>query len=69
VCSLSGIKSVFAKLRKIDSCKGEAVCFLSGIKSVFAKLRKATISFILSACPSIWNNSDPTGRIFIEFYI
>jgi len=39
----------------------------------FAKLRKATIIFVMSVCPSVrlsaWNNSAPTGRIFIKFYI
>ena len=37
----------------------------------FAKFRKATISFVMSVCPSVylsaWNNSAPTGQIFIEF--
>jgi hypothetical protein len=37
----------------------------------FSKLRKALISFVmsvrLSVCPSAWNNSVPTGRIFIKF--
>ena len=43
----------------------------------FAKLRTTTFSFVmfvrLSVCPSIclyaWNNSAPTGRIFMKFYI
>jgi hypothetical protein len=39
----------------------------------FAKLRKATISFVMSVCPSVSqitvNNSAPTGRIFINFDI
>jgi hypothetical protein len=44
--------------------------------SAFAKLRKATISVVMSgrlsvytpACPpSAWNNSDPTGPIFMKF--
>jgi len=37
----------------------------------FAKLRKATISFVmsLSVYSYAWNNSDPTGRIFMKFYI
>jgi hypothetical protein len=38
-----------------------------------AKLLKATISFVMSVRPparlSAWNNSTPTGRIFIKFYI
>jgi hypothetical protein len=44
------------------------VCVL--FLGVLTKLRKATISFvILSICPSTWNNSAPTGRIFIKFGI
>ena len=35
----------------------------------FAKLHKANVSFILSVRPSTWNNSTPTERIFIKFYI
>jgi hypothetical protein len=37
----------------------------------FAKLRKAAISFVMSVsvCPSAWNNSAPTGRIFMKFEI
>jgi len=33
----------------------------------FAKFRKATISFVISARLSAWNNSAPAGRIFMEF--
>ena len=36
---------------------------------VFAKLRKATLSFVMSVRPSAWNNSAPTERIFMKFYI
>ena len=43
----------------------------------FAKLREATISFVmsaylsvcLSAPPYVLNDSAPTGRIFMKFYI
>ena len=35
----------------------------------FAKLRKAAISFVMSVRLSAWNNSAPTGRIFIKFDI
>jgi len=31
------------------------------------KLRKATISFVMSVLPFSWNNSAPTGRIFLKF--
>ena len=33
----------------------------------FVKWRKATISFVMSVCPSAWNNSAPTERIFMKF--
>jgi hypothetical protein len=36
---------------------------------VFAKLRKVTISFVMSFRLSAWNNSAPTGRIFVKFDI
>ena len=32
----------------------------------FTKLRKATIIFVMSVCASAWNNSVPTGRIFVK---
>jgi hypothetical protein len=32
-----------------------------------AKLRKATISFVMSVCPSEWNNSAQTKRVFMKF--
>jgi len=35
------------------------------ILGAFAKLRKATVSFVI--CLSAWNNSDPTGWIFMKF--
>jgi hypothetical protein len=35
----------------------------------FAKLRKPTISFIISASQSAWNNSAPTGRILMKIDI
>jgi hypothetical protein len=33
----------------------------------FAKLRQATMSFVMSVCPSARNNSALTGRIFMKF--
>jgi len=35
----------------------------------FAKFHKATISFVMSVRPSAWNNSAPTGWIFVKFDI
>ena len=36
---------------------------------VLAKLRKSTISYVTSIRLFAWNNSAPTGRIFIKFDI
>jgi hypothetical protein len=36
---------------------------------VFAKLQKAVISIIMSICLTAWNNSAPTGPIFMKFDI
>jgi hypothetical protein len=35
----------------------------------FAKLRKATVTFVVSARSSAWNNLALTGRIFMKFDI
>jgi len=37
--------------------------------AAYAKLRKANISLVMSVRPSVWNNSAPTGRILMYFYI
>ena len=39
------------------------------VLGAFAKFRKATFNFVMSDRPSEWNNSAPTGRIFIKLYI
>ena len=40
---------------------------------VFAKLQKANVSFVMSVClyvhPSAWNNSAPTGQIYMKIYM
>jgi hypothetical protein len=42
---------------------------IATLLGVFAKFRKGTTSFVmcLSVRPSTWNNSAPTGRIFMKF--
>ena len=37
-------------------------CFLGA----FSKSRKATVSFVMSVCPSAWDNSVPTGHVFMQ---
>jgi hypothetical protein len=41
----------------------------SSFLDAFAKVQKATITFVMSVCLSAWNNSVPTGRIFMKFDI
>jgi hypothetical protein len=41
---------------------GGGACSLSA----FTKLGKATINFVMSVCPSAWNNSAPTEGIFMK---
>jgi len=61
VCYIKMLLTVMTAYRKVTAW------FLSA----FSKLRKATIlaSCCLSVCPSAWNNSTPTGRIFVKFDI
>jgi hypothetical protein len=40
-----------------------------GILGAFAKLQIAAISFVMSVRLSAWNNSAPTGRIFMKLGI
>ena len=51
-------------LSDIQSALMIQVARLSG---AIVKLREATISFVISVRPSAWNNSAPTGRIFMKF--
>jgi len=39
------------------------------VLGAFAKLRRATISFVMSVRPSVWNTSAPTKRILVTFDI
>ena len=60
---LSGMKCKY----KRPICS--SLLFSEPFLSTFTKLQKATISFIMSSCPSVWKNSTHTGRIFIKFDI
>jgi hypothetical protein len=44
-------------------------CFRWHFLDSLTELRKATISFVMSVCPSGWNNSAPAGRIFMKYGI
>jgi len=41
----------------------------SSVLGAFTKLQKATISVLMSVCPSAWHNLAPTGQIFMKFCI
>jgi len=41
--------------------------FMHNSLGAFAKLRTATISFVMSVCPSEWTNSNPNGRTLMNF--
>ena len=43
--------------------------FLKPFLGAFAKLRNATITFVVSVCPSSSNNSVPTEHIFMKLDI
>jgi len=43
--------------------------FEVSFKALFAILLKATLSFIISVYLSVWNNSVPTGVMFVRFDI
>ena len=69
--SLNFINRLFLVLRMM--IKNDNDCL-----DAFAKLRKVAISFVMSVCLSVclssvrpyeWNNSAPTGRIFMKFDI
>ena len=52
------------------ACSNPAeVMQVSVLLGALTKLRKATVVFVTSVCPSIRNNSAPSGRIFMKFYI
>ena len=57
----------------LDGTSMQSVILVSDFKDfflgAFAKLRIATISFGMSVRPSAWNNSGPTGWIFMKFCI
>jgi hypothetical protein len=36
---------------------------------LYAPLQKVIVSFVMTVCPSAWNNSPPFARIFRKFYI
>ena len=57
----------------LSDVQTDVLCAMYGIwpsnLDAFAKLRQATVSFVVSVCPSAWSNSAPTERIFVTFDI
>ena len=79
-CNLEhlNIRAWYIFLIKPELCSYEMLhtrdfAFGQPFLGTFAKLRIATISFFVSVCPSVclsaWNNSAPTGRLFMKFDI
>ena len=66
LCACNRAVKICLKRRKLHLCANFP--FLSDILQVifgaFAKLRKR-----LHVCPSVWNSSAPTGRIFMKFHL
>jgi hypothetical protein len=58
---------------KLGRTAGFGLFYIRSVLDAFANLRKANISLIISVRPSVrqsaWNNSSPTGRIFIKLGI
>jgi hypothetical protein len=51
----------------LGRCHRLHVCYPFSFLDAFAKSRKATISVVMFVCLSAWNNTVPTGRIFMKF--
>ena len=63
-------KAVCCNIARLSHTKPRAVSGAEeGILGAFAKLRIATISFVMSVRLSAWNNSAPTGPIFVKLGI
>jgi hypothetical protein len=63
-------KGMSVHLKSVFLCAAE--CFRRSYPgaSIFKripKIAKVTINFVVSVRPSTWNNSAPTGRIFMKF--
>ena len=74
ICTYSQTVSILCHRRRQyehKTCRNKTASLnmCSGFLGAFAKLRKATISFVMSVRPSAWNDSAPTGRIFMKFDI
>ena len=52
---------------------GQIYSITDALSGVVTKLRKSTLSFVISVCLTVhlsaWNNSTPTGQIFMKFDI
>ena len=71
MCLLRGTKWFFKfDSFQIPSSKRQMwICRWISLLGTFAKFRKATIIFVMSVHLSAWNNSAPTGRMFMKFRI
>ena len=46
-----------------------SIVYVYVFRRVCKKMRKATIRFVMSVRPSVWNNSAPARRILMKLYI
>jgi len=65
----SGLVSRTDSAGVFGRCHRLQVCYPFSFLDAFAKSRKATISFIMFVCMSAWDNTTPTGRIFVKFFM
>ena len=61
------IRTMVAEFEDSAPSQKAIVVFFCLVRS--QTLREATIIFVISVCPSVWNNSAPTGRIFMKLDI
>jgi hypothetical protein len=69
VDSLCPSLRVLENVRCVTACHVLTLPLPLGRLDADAKLQNATISFVISVCPSAWNSSAPTRRILMKFDI
>jgi hypothetical protein len=67
--AVEDLLSLFYKCRYYFISADLGELWAANYLGAFVKLRKATVSFVISVCPSTCNNWAPTGRILIKIYI
>ena len=56
--------------RKLEFKKKKTICYKQrDLVGAFAKFQETTVSFVMSVCPSTWNNWAQIERVFMKFDI